>query len=383
MERLGKRILVITVGLMLSAACIQSADQNKLTKVLHHTNDDAQSSNIELGTLFFYFEKEPLYRVVPNQNKDTFVFEFSNIAPDSPESAAMIKKVNSSKAPHYTVKIEREKAPVNGLRVVLKFNPDVIGVAVDHTPSIRMEKGVVFHFHNKELLNKIKLSAQKPVLSIASLRHSQPTVVIDCGHGGSDAGAIGCALIKEKEILLPIGLEVARLLESEGVGAILTRATDRTVGLDERTTLANTRHADAFVSIHANSAPNSHVRGIETFCVDPQDFQAKFASLTPQEKKVADSFFLNRCAQAQLLADALHEKLIAQLSEKKYPVVDRKVKHASSQVLVGAHMPAVLIEIGFVTHESESRLLKSPKYQQVVAQGISNGILAFLEAKKA
>lgn len=381
MERLGKRILVIAIGILLSISTLRPADQNKLTKVFHHTNDDAKSTNIELGTLFFYFDREPVYRVVPNQAKDKLVFEFSDIAPDSAETAAMIKKVNSSKAPHYSITIERAKAPVNGLRVVMKFNPDLIGVTIDHSPSIRMEKGVIFHLHNKELLKTIKASAQKPVLSIAAA--SKPTVVIDCGHGGSDAGAIGCALIKEKEVLLPIGLEVARLLEQEGVGAILTRSTDCTVGLDERTTLANTHHADAFISIHANSAPNAHVRGIETFCVDPKNFQGKYASLTPEEKKIADGFFLNRCAQAQLLADALHGKLLAEISQKKYPVVDRKVKHASSQVLVGAHMPAVLVEIGFVTHESESRLLKSPKYQQVVAQGISNGILAFLHANNA
>lgn len=380
MERLGKRILLVAISIALSASTLVLHATNKLVKAEHHTNNDVQPLNIELGTLVFYFERDPVYKMIENQSKGKLVFEFSDIASDA-DSAAMIAAINASKAPHYTIKIERMKKPTNGLRVVLSFNPDKIGVVVKNFPTIRMEKGVVFHVQNKELLSQLKSTAHKPVLSIASLE--KPKVVIDCGHGGSDAGAIGCRRVKEKEITLPIGLEVARLLNAEGISTVLTRSTDRTVGLAARTTLANTRHADAFISIHANSAPSAHVRGIETFCVGSDDFISKFATLSQSEKKVADSFFLHRCAQAQQLADMLHGNLIAQMSQKKYPYVDRKVKHGTSQVLLGAHMPAVLCEIGFVTNESESRLLTQQKYQLAVAQGISNGILAFLQAKNA
>jgi N-acetylmuramoyl-L-alanine amidase len=381
MERLGKRILVIAVAVLLSTNSAQSTSHNKLTKVYHHTNGDAASRNLELGSLVFYFEQEPTIKNLSNQGKSNFVFFFPAVDASGTEVDAMIDAVNKSKPHNYSVKIERTKAPEQGLKLIFAYNPEAVGLSYDHFRSINLQKGVVFHVHNKELLGKIKSSSHKPVLSIAKAHN--PTVVIDCGHGGSDAGAIGCAHVQEKEILLPIGLEVARLLQAQGVEAVLTRETDCTVNLDQRTTLANTCGADAFVSIHANSASSSEACGIETFCVDPTDFHGKFASLTPQEKKVADNFFLNRCAQGQLLADSLHANLIAQISEKKYPVCDRKVKHASSQVLLGAHMPAVLVEIGFVTNEPESRLLKSQKYQLVVAQGISNGILAFLHANNA
>lgn len=376
MERLGKRILLIAFALLQSTNPALSAPQNKLTKVYHHLNGDSASRSLELGSLVFYFDQEPMIKSLNEQGKNTVVFFMPLVEAQGAEIDAMIDAVNKSKPHNYTVKIERTKKPEQGLKLVFAYNPELVGLSYDHFRSISMQKGVIFHVYNKELLGKIKSSSHKPVLTVAQAHN--PTVVIDCGHGGSDAGAIGCAQVQEKEVLLPIGLEVAQLLKSQGVDAILTRTTDCTVNLDERTTLANSVDADAFVSIHANSSASREACGIETFCVNPREFKANFVSLTPQEKKAADSFFLNRCMQAQQLADSLHANLLAQIKQKKYAVVDRKVKHASSQVLLGAHMPAVLVEIGFVTNEVESRLLKSPAYQQVVAQGISNGILAFL-----
>lgn len=387
MERLGKRFLVANLMLMLTTSFLQAAT-NKLTKAYHHLNTDAATTNLEIGSLVFYFDQEPQVKQLTG-NKNQAIFFFPHVEISGSEVQTMLDAINASKANNYSVKLDRTKSPESGLKLIITYNPEFIGLSYDQFRSINMQKGIVFHMHNKDLLSKIKDNSHKPVLSLASLPALAPIsvakrrVVIDCGHGGTDTGAIGCAAVQEKAVILPIGLEVARILKDKGVDVVMTRTADSTIGLDQRTALANTSGADAFVSIHANSAPNALAQGIEIFCVHADDFKKKFATLSPDEKKIADSFFLNRCTYAQLLADALHENILSTLHKKKYSIVDRQVKNAASQVLLGAHMPAVLIEVGFVTHERESRLLASSEYQHAVAQGISNGILAFFQTHNA
>lgn len=373
MKRLGKIVLVL---LFMIHTHVVGKENSTLTKLYHHANNDANSRNVEIGSLVFYFDREPVVTMGNTKQKDTFVFDLPNVSIESPEVKQMIASVNQSKVPHYSISIARVKSPVNGLRIVMKFNPDQIGVSLEQFPTIRMERGLIVHLHNKKMLHQITETIERPVLTVAH-------VVIDCGHGGADSGAIGCGGVKEKDITLVLGLQVADLLQEKGVHTTLTRTKDETLSLAQRTLLANSSKADAFISIHANSASRESVFGIETFCLNPQQFVSQLGTLTLQEKNKATAFFLSKCAQSHQLAQSVHSKVLAQIAASQFIYTDRKVKRAATQLLLGSQMPAVLIEVGFITNEAEAARLQESNYQHAVAQGISNGILTFLQSKNA
>jgi len=177
-------------------------------------------------------------------------------------------------------------------------------------------------------------------------------VVIDPGHGGRDPGAIGIGGIYEKEIVLDISLQVASLLENQGIQIILTRQTDVTLSLQSRVDIANRARADLFVSIHANAISMSRpeVNGIETF-------------------HVAGS------GSGQRLATSIQQQLLASTGMR-----DRGVKRARFYVLVHTTMPAVLVEVGFVTGQEDAARLSDPATRTQMAQAIVQGILDYLQA---
>jgi len=177
-----------------------------------------------------------------------------------------------------------------------------------------------------------------------------PIVVVDPGHGGSDPGAVGIGGIYEKDIVLDISLQVASLLENQGIQAILTRQTDMDLGLQPRVEIANRARATLFVSIHANAISMSRpeVNGIETFHVAG-----------------------NR--EGQRLAEHIQQHLLANTGMR-----DRGVKRARFYVLVRTAMPAVLVEVGFVTGQEDAIRLSDPATRTQMARAIVQGILDYL-----
>jgi len=177
-------------------------------------------------------------------------------------------------------------------------------------------------------------------------------VVIDPGHGGPDPGAVGIGGIYEKEIVLDISLQVASLLENQGIQAILTRQTDVDLDLQPRADIANRARADIFVSIHANAISMSRpeVNGIETF-------------------HVAGS------GSGQRLAASIQQQLLTSTGMR-----DRGVKRARFYVLVHTAMPAVLVEVGFVTGREDAPRLSDPATRTQMAQAITQGILDYFQA---
>jgi N-acetylmuramoyl-L-alanine amidase len=177
--------------------------------------------------------------------------------------------------------------------------------------------------------------------------NARALVVIDPGHGGKDPGAIGLGGLREVDVVLPISLEVARLLEQRGVQVVLTRNSDYFVELPGRTAIANRVGADIFVSIHANAVANRpDVSGLETYYLS--------SGLT--------------------LAQFIHNSILQSLN-----IRDRGVRRARFYVLRHTAMPSVLVETGFVTGEEDSARLATPAYQSQMAQAIANGILQYLQ----
>ncbi len=225
--------------------------------------------------------------------------------------------------------------------------------------------------YNNELLGKIK-DTNKPIIQVAC--NTPPKIIIDCGHGGIDKGAVGHNNIIEKNINLQVGLQVAQLLKKKNIEVCLTRDSDTTMLLDERTTFANRQKADLFVSIHANADPKKNSSGIETYCLAHHLFKEDEHEAIPSvlNKQLRDKY-----AKSEKLAQSVHKAMLGEISSH-HPVKDRRIKYDVAQVLLGTNMPAILVEIGYVTHEQESQLLAQAAYQSFIAHGIVQGIDAYL-----
>lgn len=222
------------------------------------------------------------------------------------------------------------------------------------------------------------------------------TVVIDPGHGGVHEGAISPDGLKEKDVVLSVAQRLRALLAKEPeLRVVLTRERDMDLPLRDRAALANYERADLFVSIHCNSMPTKKARqiahGIETFFLSPDATDAEAIALAARENAEGGEpapvaavdpigLILNDLARTQahedssLLAGHLHRSLVEAARAK-----DRGVKQAPFIVLTGVEMPAVLVEIGFISHPEEGRRLAEDAYQQAVAVALRDGIRAFRE----
>ena len=227
----------------------------------------------------------------------------------------------------------------------------------------------------------------------------QPVVVIDPGHGGYDSGTEAGAPLLEKDLALQIALRLQGELERRGIHAILTRTGDYFVTLADRTAFANKAGADLFISIHLNSSPDAATTGIETYYLNNTTDRAtmRIAAMENasagaygttaggdlnyilsdmrQQYKANESVALASMIEAQTAAD-LNASLGAQVSALG-------AMRGPFYVLVGAQMPAVLVECGFLSNRDEAARLASARYQQVLAQGIAEAVVHYFNADAA
>ncbi|MGF1539683.1 MAG: N-acetylmuramoyl-L-alanine amidase [Pleurocapsa sp.] len=177
---------------------------------------------------------------------------------------------------------------------------------------------------------------------------NRPLVIIDPGHGGKDPGAIGIGGLMEKDIVLPISLDVAEILRKQGIEVKMTRDTDNFISLQGRTDLANNIDADLFVSIHANAINMSRpdVNGLETYYYQ----------------------------SGRRLAEVIHWSILNDIN-----IDDRGIRRARFYVLRHSAMPAVLVEVGFVTGAKDAPNLKSPSHRRQMAEAIARGIIQYIK----
>jgi N-acetylmuramoyl-L-alanine amidase len=223
--------------------------------------------------------------------------------------------------------------------------------------------------------------------------------VVDPGHGGEQEGALSPVGDREKDLVLEISRRISVRLKKLGARVVLTRTGDIDVPLVNRATIANALRADLFVSIHLNSMPTAEQRrlrrGIETYFLSADATDASAAAVAAREnaarmagEALADAgdpvaFILQDLESAAALAESsrlayfLHERLIQGTGAE-----DDGVKQAPFYVLAGARMPAVLLELGFLSHDAESARLKDPAYQEKLAAAVVDGIAAWRAADR-
>jgi N-acetylmuramoyl-L-alanine amidase len=219
-------------------------------------------------------------------------------------------------------------------------------------------------------------------------------IVVDPGHGGKDPGAVGQKGLQEKDVVLPIGLALAKKLKDElGIDAVMTRSTDVFIELQERTAIANQVGADLFVSIHANASLNRSASGIETYYLNLAKTE-KAAQLAAREngtslEKVSllQAVLFDLMANYKLndsahLAEEVQKALYRRLADRYPPAKNLGVKQGPFYVLVGATMPSILVESAFISNDKEEIRLADPQYQEQIAEGILEGIIAYIAALK-
>lgn len=244
------------------------------------------------------------------------------------------------------------------------------------------------------LLAVIAVSA--PVFGLEPPQETPPgaapcVVVIDPGHGGEDTGAVGPSGVAEKDITLGVAEKLsAALREKADCSVILTRQNDVFIPLEERTAIANRSSADIFLSIHVNAALSKSVDGVETFFLsfDSTDedarrlaaFENSFSAPGHVRSDVGgdlmeilmDMANTESHHESAALAEAVQASLLKGVKRE-----DRGVKQAPFTVLVGATMPAVLVEVGFISNPREERRLASDKGQLKVADSLTDGVIGF------
>ena len=215
-------------------------------------------------------------------------------------------------------------------------------------------------------------------------------IVIDAGHGGKDPGTHSGSL-REKDIALDIAKRLRDNLDGRGFEVIMTRDKDIFIPLEQRAFIANNRSADIFVSIHVNAARNRNARGLETFYLnlatspDAAEVAARENASTGRvrisdvPKLVEQIMNHTRVEESRELAGTMQAAVARSiLGREKHPM-NRGVKTAGFHVLLGAQMPAVLVEVGFVSNRDEAKLLRSASHRGKLASAIADGVTHYAE----
>ncbi|MCS7182718.1 MAG: N-acetylmuramoyl-L-alanine amidase [Thermoanaerobaculum sp.] len=235
-------------------------------------------------------------------------------------------------------------------------------------------------FADNPLRLTVNLVRQAPATPRAATR-TQPLVVLDPGHGGDDEGAKGPSGVLEKNLTLTLSRRVAGYLQRAGVAVRLTREGDEALGLADRVAVANRLQADCFVSIHVNAATARGARGAETYFMSAEPSDSEAAQAAARENAPAGPVQLILWELAHVANLEASSRLALELQTRLNQlsgIRDRGVKQAPFAVLTGATMPAVLVEVGFLSNPEEEVRLSSPAEQERLAATLAEGILAFL-----
>jgi N-acetylmuramoyl-L-alanine amidase len=217
-------------------------------------------------------------------------------------------------------------------------------------------------------------------------------IVLDPGHGGSDPGCMSPSGLKEKDVALDLARRLKNMLEDQGKFEVfLTRDSDLSLPLEKRTSIANQKGADLFISIHLNASPRKNRTGVETFYLnfspDPavNELAAREnASSTKnirEMKLIVDKIIKNsKYEESRDLAEKIHRNLLEHLKHNFGPRDDLGVKGGPFWVLIGSEMPAVLVEASHLSNAKEETALKTETYREAVATGLFRGIMEYVKS---
>ncbi len=212
------------------------------------------------------------------------------------------------------------------------------------------------------------------------------TIMLDPGHGGKDPGAVANG-IREKDVNLRFSKIVGKKLQAKGFKVVYTRTTDVFIPLEQRTALANVKKADLFISIHCNANRSKKINGMETYSLnlakskDAVRIAARENAVDP--RAISDLQFIltdlmvnSKIKESRDLAKDVQNSTVSRV-RRKWKIANKGTREAPFYVLMGAKMPSVLVELGYITNYTESKRLKSNAYLEYMARGIVEGVMAY------
>jgi len=222
-------------------------------------------------------------------------------------------------------------------------------------------------------------------------------IYLDPGHGGSSPGATYGG-VKEKHLVYKIARKVYKKLKARGYNVKMTRYKDKRLSLGARTRMANKANADLFVSIHANAIKNRKqmrkVRGLETYFLQPSRSERAKRIAARENREILNSkdkatrdVLLNavftgpKIELSHILATSVQQSILERV-RTKYSIRDNGVSGGPFRVLVGAQMPAILVEVGYLSNPRERRRLLNSHYQNMIADGIVDGIIKYIKYRE-
>jgi len=281
--------------------------------------------------------------------------------------------------------------------VVRRIESDQIGKTAQ--VAFKLGKEVISHEWYQSLdPNEIVITLRTPLGKVDEYiedvkeRWRLDTVVLDAGHGGKDPGSQGKYGTKEKDVVLDITKRIGRLLEKNaGIKVVYTRDEDVFVPIIDRTKMANDTNGKLFVSVHANANKNRKIQGFETYLLRPgksedaievasrENAVIKLEEKTGQyDNLTGENLIMATMAQSMFMKESEDLAAIIQMElDKRLNTPNRGVKQAGFYVLIGASMPNVLVEVGFISNPAEEKKLKQAVHKQRIAESIYEGIKHF------
>jgi N-acetylmuramoyl-L-alanine amidase len=354
--------------------------------------------------------KKKSVKVVKKPNKKSKYLPNLKKLSNQPGTLVLVfdKKITTKEVKSFQLKSKNSYREVFDIKAVIPFVPNVktpgelddLRIAQYDSKTLRIVlqrknilkskfsiKGNILEIaYSTNKKNKKELKLEKSYDKFTKSLPSSKTIVIDAGHGGKDAGAVGSRTKYEKNVVLQIALRTGKILQKRGYKVFYTRTNDKFIKLRNRTKYANKKNADLFLSIHANASRKKSLHGVETFFLSPARSQRSknVAALENQSDiNEMDYFskqtFLNvfnreKIIAANKLALDVQQGMLNRLKSKYSGIRDGGVREAPFWVLVGAQMPAILIETGYISNKTERKRIFNSHYQDLMANGIADGI---------
>jgi N-acetylmuramoyl-L-alanine amidase len=218
-------------------------------------------------------------------------------------------------------------------------------------------------------------------------------IVVDPGHGGKDPGAVGANNLYEKDITLELSKRLAKVLRKHiDCDVHLTRTEDVYLTLQQRTAIANRKGADVFISVHANANVNKGAYGTETYFLNfskndkavevaARENDMSLREVGDLELILFDLMANSKINESSRLATDVQTSMINKLKQRFSKIRDLGVRQGPFYVLLGADMPSILVEAAFISNPREAKLLVNPRFQELTAEGIAQGVKAYLRGQ--
>lgn len=304
----------------------------------------------------------------------------------------LLKVARAAQHDRDTVRVVLDIESIKEYKIFPMFEPFRIVIDVSGEERLTSPKLEALLPDMEEEVRKLKENPNDGSIPLArQLGLGIRKIVIDAGHGGKDPGAIGRGGTKEKDVTLKIAKELKVILEKNfGYQVVLTRDRDRFLQLDERTAIANMEEADLFVSIHVNANRNRRAYGMETYVMNARATNRYVSEVVARENAVTmnsmgefggvleeilkELYKTNKINESNKLALNIQSSMKNYLSNRYNRIKNHGVKKGPFYVLIGANMPSVLVETGFISNKGEEKRLNNSKYIKHLSKSIALGI---------